>query len=142
MRLMTSRSIALGFAFLALLSMVLPAEAGPRKHRARGWELLGARTVTDGADHDTIAVTASKGTFRSLQIHVEGRAVQFRDMKIHFANGDVQNVELRNVIPAGGESRVIDVEGRGDRAIRSVEFWYDAQSLGGKKATVKLYGKN
>lgn len=142
MKLMRSRSIALVFALLALLSLVLPAEAGPRRQRARGWEHLGTRTVTDGADHDTIPVTAAQGTFRSLQIRVEGRAVQFRDMKVHFANGDVQNVELRSVIPAGGESRVIDVEGRGDRAVRSVEFWYDAQSLGGKRAAVKLFGKN
>jgi len=47
-------------------------------------------------------------------------------VKIHFGDGETQDVELRNVIPAGGESRVIDVEGR-DRAIRSIEFRYDAQ---------------
>jgi hypothetical protein len=45
------------------------------------------------------------------------------------------------VIPAGGESRIIDVEGH-DRAIRSIEFRYDAQSLLGKKARVLVYGKN
>jgi len=26
--------------------------------------------------------------------------------------------------------------------VQSVELWYDAQSLAGKKATVKLYGRN
>jgi hypothetical protein len=62
-------------------------------------------------------------------------------VKIHFAHGDVQHVELRNVIPAGGASRVIDIERR-DRVIRSVEFWYDAQSILGKQATVKVYGRN
>ena len=136
-----SRLFALVFALLCLLQAAVAAEAA-RRPRYRGWELLGTRTVTDRADHDTIAVTAAKGTFRRLQIHVEGRAVQFRDMKIHFANGGVQDVELRNVIPAGGESRIIDIEGPGDRAIRSVEFWYDTQSLTGKRATVRLYGKN
>jgi hypothetical protein len=137
---MRSRSAILVFGlFLCLLQAALPADARPR--RAGRWELLGVRTVTDRADHDAIAVTAAKGTFRSLQIKVEGRAVEFRDVKIHFANGDVQDVELRDVIPAGGESRIIDVEG-GDRAIRSVEFRYDAQSLVGKKAVVKLFGRN
>jgi len=51
-------------------------------------------------------------------------------------------VALRDVIPAGGESRVIDIEGRGDRTVSSIELRYDAQSLVGKKARVRIYGKN
>ena len=141
MKCTKSRLFALCFIVLGLLQIALPAEAA-RRPRVRGWELLGTRTVTDWADHDVIAVTAAKGTFRRLQVQVEGRAVQFREMKIHFANGETQNVELRDVIPAGGESRIIDVEGPGDRVIRSIEFRYDAQSLGGKRAVVKVYGKN
>lgn len=131
------RSLIFGLFCALALALVADAAAGPRKRG--GWELLGTRTVTDRADHD--AITAGRqGTFRSLKITVQGRAVQFRDVKIHFANGDVQNVELRSVIPAGGESRVIDIEGR-DRVIRSVEFWYDTQSLG-KRAVVKVFGKS
>jgi len=135
---MRAKLICFTLALLGGVALCLPfhaeAAAGPR------WELLGARNVTDRLDHDTIPVTKAEGTFRALQLRVIGRAVQFRDMKIHFANGDTQDVALRQVIPAGGESRVIDVEGH-DRAIRSVEFWYDAQSRG-RRATVRLYGKN
>lgn len=123
---------------LALVSDALAARRWPG--RERGWELLGARTVTDKVDHDSVAA-ADQGTFRSLKIVVEGRAVQFRDVKVHFAHGGVQHVELRNVIPAGGASRVIDIEGR-DRVIRRVEFWYDAQSILGQRATVRVYGRN
>lgn len=124
----------LAFAFAALL-VPATADAGRR------WELLGSLTVSDAVDHDTLVVTGARGTFRRLKLEVEDRAVQFRDMKIHFANGDTQNVELRRVIRAGGESRLIDIEGRGDRVIRSIEFTYDAQSLGGK-AKVKVWAKN
>ena len=141
MKCTKSSLFALCFVILGLLQIALPAEAA-RRPRVRGWELLGVRTVTDRADHDVIAVSAAKGTFRRLQVQVESRPVQFRDMKIHFANGETQNVELRDVIPAGGESRIIDVEGPGDRVIRSIEFHYDAQSLLGKRAVVKVYGKN
>jgi len=136
------KSLVFGLFCVLTLALVSDAAAGPRKHAGRvlGWELLGTRSVTDKVDHDSIPA-AGKGTFRSIKIVVEGRAVQFRDVKVHFGNGDVQDVALRNVIPAGGESRVIDIEGR-DRVIRNVEFWYDAQSILGKKATVKLYGRN
>ena len=136
------KSLILGlFCALALALVSDPAAARRRPPHALGWELLGTRTVTDRVDHDVIHAE-HKGTFRSLKVLVEGRAVQFREMKIHFANGGTQNVELREVIPAGGESRIIDVEGPGDRTIRSIEFRYDAQALGGKKAVVKVFGKN
>lgn len=35
---------------------------------------------------------------------------------------------------------MIDLRG-GDRVIRSVELWYDARSLGGRKAVVKVHGR-
>lgn len=132
------RLTALALAALALIAVA--ADARPR--RDRHWESLGTLTVSDAKDHDVLAVTRAQGTFRSLKLEVQVRAVQFRSMKIHFANGETQDVELRDVIPAGGESRVIDVEGVGDRVIRSIELTYDAQSLGGKKARVRVYGKN
>lgn len=106
----------------------------------RGWKLLGERTVTDGVDHDSIAVTAAEGDLEALQIRVRGRAVQFREVRVHYANGDEQVLELRDVIPAGGSSRVLDLAGD-DRIVRRVEFRYDAQSAHGKKALIRLFGK-
>lgn len=141
------RFLAPALAALSLLLSVLAltgaAEARPRRDRQMGprWELLGERLVTDKADHDTLPVTAAQGTFRSIKLEVRERAVQFHSVTIHFGDGEKQEVALRNVIPAGGESRVIDVEGR-DRVIRSIEFRYDAQSILGKQARVLVYGKN
>ena len=134
---MNVSSRAIATALLVALTFAAVASAGP----IRGWELLGERTVNDAVDHDTIVVTRSEGSFKALRIKVFERAVQFRKMTIHFANGADQEVELRNVIPAGGQSRIIDVAG-GDRVIRSIEFVYDAQALGGHKALVRVFGKN
>ncbi len=129
-----------GMLTLVLFGLVVPA-AEARPGRQRGWERIGEATVNDALDHDTIPVTAAQGTFKAIQIHVLGHAVQFRSVKIHFGNGDVQNVELRSVIRAGGSSRVIDVEGA-DRVIRSIEFLYDAQTVRGRKAIVRVLGRN
>jgi hypothetical protein len=122
---------------VAALLASAPLLAGPLV----GWERIGQATVSDRLDHDTIPVTARQGSFKAIQLKVSGHAVQFREVKIHFANGEAQNVELRNVIPAGGESRVIDVEG-GDRVIRSIELVYDAQTRRGRRARVVIFGRN
>jgi Protein of unknown function (DUF2541) len=122
-------------AALLLLAAAIPVVAKD------GWVLLGERTVTDRADRDVIAVTGARGDFKSIKVKVFGRAVEFHDMDIHFANGETQDVNLRDKIPAGGESRVIDIEGS-DRVIRSIEFHYDAQAARGRKAKIKVFGQH
>jgi hypothetical protein len=133
------RTTALALAALAFVPLTADAWRHPH-HGAHHWEALGTLTVADHTDHDVLPVTGAQGTFRKLKLEVFDRAVQFRDMKVHFANGQVQDVALRELIPAGGESRVIDVSGA-ERAIRSIELRYDAQSHG-KKARVRIYGQN
>lgn len=109
--------------------------------RGKDWDLLGERTVTDRGDHDTIAVTGARGTFTAVKFEVRNHAVDFQRVVIHFGNGDDQKVELKATIAAGGESRVIDIEGR-ERVIRSIDFWYDAHTVGaGGKALVRAVGR-
>jgi len=128
---------------LATLVIVVCAAGLGEAQRGRGqqWTLLGQRTVTDKADHDTIVVTAARGTFTAVKFEVQRHAVDFHRVVIHFRNGDDQKVELRNTIRAGGESRVIDIDGN-DRVIRSIDFWYDANTIGrGGSATVRVLGR-
>lgn len=122
---------------LTVLAAGSPLLAGP----IRGWERIGQATVSDRLDHDVVPVTAAQGSFKAIQLKVQFHAVQFREVKIHFANGETQNVALRTVISAGDESRVIDIEG-GDRVIRSIELVYDAQTERGRRARVVIFGRN
>jgi len=104
------------------------------------WQQLGSRKITDRIDHDSIAVGAAEGELSALIVRVKGVAVQFRSMTVRYANGDQQMVELREVVRAGGQSRVIDLVGS-ERIVRSVVFVYDDQSLRGRRATVRLFGR-
>ena len=63
----------------------------------------------------------------------QGRAVQFHDVKIHFANVGVQDVQLRKVVQAGQRTRVIDLKGD-DRTIEKIVMVYDAKPLAATKA--------
>ena len=77
--------------------------------------------------------------FKKLKLMVKKSGVHFMDMKVHFANGDVMDVELRNVIPKGGETRIIDLPGR-NRIVKKVVFWYKSTKVNAKRATILLYG--
>ncbi len=134
-----SRFERLAFGVLVAGAMLAGAAVGVSS--AASWVLLGERVVADRLDHDVIAVTGARGTFSALKLVVRRRPVHFLDMKVHFANGSVQDVALRTVIPAGGESRVIELVGE-ERIVKRVEFWYEANSIGaGKTALVRLFGR-
>ena len=112
------------------------------------WQKLGQRAVgvdqheatERRMDHDEIVVTRAEGTFNSVQLRVQGSAVVFENVTVHFANGKEQELELREEIPAGGATRSIDLQGdSADRAIRKVEFDYRTEDRG-ERAVVELWG--
>lgn len=125
----------LGIFVLAALIGCAPASAGARAD----WDLLGTRAVNDRADHDVIAVSSQRGDFRRIKFTVQRASVDFHRVVVHFGNGSDQRIEMRNTIKAGGESRAIDLDGN-DRVIRSVEFWYDANTIRGRRAQVRVFG--
>jgi len=131
-RKLEALTLGTALVFVALAASPYPVQ--------RAWTLLGERTVTDRADHDVINVSGKKGNFRQIKLTVHRASVDFRHVVVHFGNGDDQTVDMKNTIAAGGETRTIDLEGS-DRVIKSVEFWYDANTRRGRRAAVRLYGK-
>jgi hypothetical protein len=121
--------------FVLLLLLPQPGQ-GQRK---RGWRLLGTAHVDGAVDHDNITVSKSERPFREIQLRVRGGAVEFRHVVVHYGNGASDEVQVRERIPAGGQTRPIDLRGE-RRDIRSVELWY-AQGRWRKRPTVELYGR-
>jgi len=135
MKQRTSKSVALLTTVLLVMGMAGVGVA------AEKWIKLGDRVVNDRLDHDSIDVGVAQETFTALKIKVLKRAVHFKDVKVHFANGGVQDIEVRRVIGPGGETRVLDLTG-GSRAIDRVEFWYEAETpRRGRKAKIRLFGR-
>ncbi|MCA8920306.1 MAG: hypothetical protein KDD82_00780, partial [Planctomycetes bacterium] len=113
-----------------------------------GWEKLGERAVDFGADRDTILVTAAEGRFRKIRLHVRDRAITIADLKVHFGNGETQDVTVRAAIPKDGSTREIDLDG-GARVIKKVTLVYSTagaprpgrrKGRGAGKAQVALWG--
>lgn len=138
---MRQRFVAGMIVLMAVCGLMTAGSAPVHAQRAREWALLGERTVTDRGDHDTVVVSGVRGTFTAVKFEVQRHAVDFQRVVVHFGNGDDQKVDLRDTIRAGGETRVIDIEGA-NRVIRSIDFWYDANTIGrGGRAVVRALGR-
>ncbi|MGA2262177.1 MAG: hypothetical protein ABSH28_12145 [Acidobacteriota bacterium] len=125
-----------GIAVIFLISVTI-AVYGQGRSRAR-WERLGAARVDGNMDHDRIPVGVQDGRFRAIQLRVRGGAVEFMRVVVHYADGEPEEVAVKERIPNGGSTRSIDLQGN-RRYIRSVELWY---GRGGwrTKPEVQLYG--
>lgn len=104
------------------------------------WIKLGERKVNYTVDRDEILVTAAEGRFTALKLRVENGGINLHRMVVHFADGSIKEVELRENIPAGGSSRVIDLPGN-RRIIHKVVFVYDTKNFSDRKAVVELWGR-
>lgn len=105
------------------------------------WEHLGSRKINHTHDRDVIYVTAAEGTFNALKIKVIHKPIALYDIKVHYGNGSVEDIKTRIHVPAGGESRVIDLRG-GNRVIEKVVFRYESKGSHNKRAKILLFGRH
>lgn len=122
------------FMLITLLIGATVAQAGD-------WTKLGMRKVKHRTERDVILVGEKDGTFKAIKLTVRKSGIHLLDMKVHFMNGDVFDVQVRKLIPAGGETRVIDLPGV-NRKIEKVVFWYESLKKKDKEAKIRLWGKH
>ncbi len=109
-------------------------------HMHGRWTLLGQASVDGRGDRDRIPVGQERGRFRRIQIKVDRAPIEFHRVVVHYANGRSEEVDVRQRISAGGQTRAIDLRGD-DRAIDSVEFLYSkGRWRAGREPRVRLYG--
>ena len=103
------------------------------------WRIIGSRSVTHNADHDRMDVNGSHDWFRKLKLKVTDSPINMKKMVVEYDDGAPENIELRQNIAKGGESRVIDLRG-GKRKIRAIHFWYDTKGFLNGKANLTVFG--
>jgi hypothetical protein len=113
----------------------------PAKKSSGEWFFLGDKNVGFGADHDVLHFGNWKDDVRQIKVKVTDGPLKMYSMKIHFDNGTVQDVELRNRFAQGSESRVIDMTG-GLRHLSKIEFWYETKGFARGKSRIAVWGRN
>jgi hypothetical protein len=114
--------------------------ARPRMAPTGSWVVIGTTHANHTADHDGIVVQGPGDNFRALKLKVTDAPLTLMKMVVTYDNGQTDNIEVRQNIPRGGESRVIDLKG-GQRSIRRIDFWYDTKGLLNGRADVTIFGR-
>ena len=130
----------LTIAFLLFSLSTLNCSTTQRPAPRTDWRFVADKWVNYGLDRDVILFGDLKDDFRQLKIRVTDAPLKIYDMKIHFDNGDVQDVPLKSLFRQGEESRVIDLNG-GLRHFRKIEFWYETKGARKGKARIAVWGK-
>ncbi len=100
---------------------------------------LGARVVADQSETDVINVPGN-ALFREVQFCVANRAVHFRDVDVHFANGGHQDLPVRLLVGPGGCTNWLNLRGP-VRNIDQITLRYDTLINAGSQAVVVARGR-
>ena len=123
--------LVFGILFMANLNAISAQDA---------WKVLGSAKVNGAVDHDEIWVTHWEGDFTAVKLVVENEGINFDRVVLHFGNGGQEELNIRHFIPAGGETRALDLKGH-ERVIKKVDFYYESDATTKTKAKVILYGR-
>jgi len=99
------------------------------------WQELGTVTVSDTVNHDDIVLTGS-AEFKSIKFKAFDVPINIVNVNIIYQNGKVDKLDIKYEVPAGGDSRIIDLKYNKIR-VRRIMIWYKSDALP-KGGTAKL----
>jgi hypothetical protein len=128
------------FALMLIGSPLLAQKVKQPKSGPPGsWRVIGTTHANHTVDHDAIIVAGPFDDFRKIKFKVTDSPLNLLRLVVTYDNGMPDIIEVRNNIPRGGESRVIDLNGS-KRSIRKIEFWYDTKGILNGNADVTVFG--
>jgi len=89
------------------------------------WIRLGCKDVRFVIDRDTVRVGRAEGRFSAIRLKVRRAPVEVLNLRVTFGNGTRMDVPVRELVPPGGTSRIIDLPGN-NRGIDRIEMIYRA----------------
>jgi hypothetical protein len=104
-----------------------------------GWHKIGEMTASFKVDRDAITVMGADH-FKAIKLKVTDASIHIYDLEIYYENDNKEDIQVRQDLKRGEETRVIDLKGT-DRALKKVVFIYKSiPNSKDEKAHVELYG--
>lgn len=90
----------------------------------RDWVELGCQQVAlIGKDRDSIRVGRREGRFKAIRLHVRGAGVEVLNLRVIYANGEPDDLEVKHFLREGERTRPLDLKGW-ERAIDRIDMAY------------------
>lgn len=106
----------------------------------REWEKLAEAKLNQGLNQYEINLSAENRAFSAVKIRSIQGGINLHRCTFYYSNGEKMTVEMRNDIPSGMDSRVIQLPPKKNKIVK-VELWYDTKNYGDQKAVFELWGK-
>ncbi|MDX2178997.1 MAG: DUF2541 family protein [Bryobacteraceae bacterium] len=104
------------------------------------WREIGKLTANFVADHDSILVKGPFDGFRRIKLRVSEADVELRRLVVAYDNGKEEELDVRQSLRAGEETRSMNLKGFGRQSIRKIDLWYNTKGLKSGRATVTVLG--
>lgn len=105
----------------------------------KDWVLFGVQRASIGGDRDVVYVGRERGRFDKIALRVRGNDVMLRDLKVRYANGDIQDLAVNQRIRA--DERTADITLDRPQFIENIELIYSSSRRGGTEAVVEIWGQ-
>lgn len=104
-----------------------------------GWHKIASMVVDFKADRDEVAVLG-KDHFKAIRLKVTDRALEMGKVIVVYENDQRQEADVRNLIKAGEQTRIIDLDGQ-NRAIKKIILHYTSiPNAKDDRANVEIWG--
>jgi hypothetical protein len=104
------------------------------------WVQLGCRDVSLDVDRDVLHVDRRDGRFTAIRLRAVGNNVRMHDLKVVYGNGEPDDIPVRTVISAGGQSGALDLRGH-ERSIERIEMVYVSGKMLRGRARICVDGR-
>lgn len=105
-----------------------------------GWHKIGETIVNYKAEKDELLITGAN-RFQTLKIKVTEAPISIESIDVYFNEGDMQSVAVGQQIKSAGESKEIQLDGKGERVVQKVVFRYKTVGENNdKRARLELWG--
>lgn len=132
--------------FVLMMTLLIGGSSNVYAQRVGRWEKLGERSVDLFIDKDVIQC-GHRGTFTAIRFHVAKAPVTFMRVMVKYANGAVDDLKFNQLVPAGANSRYLDLRGN-RRVIKQIIVYYKSEKRRPghhsrvKKARVQVWGRH
>jgi hypothetical protein len=127
------------FAFIGIVNSSYAQKPEVVVSNKAGWHKIGEVKADFKMETQSIAVVGAD-KFKSIKLKVTDAPINIENVSVTYEDGESENINVRNELKAGAETRIIDLK-NGPREIKRINFTYKTlPNVKEDKAHVELYG--